>query len=49
MVSAGTVGMIIHMINGRCCIRPYDAELLLNDGILSRMKIKIELWHPQKT
>lgn len=41
------VGMLLHMINGD---RPYihiqDAELLLNDGILNRMKIKISLLQP---
>ncbi|MDB5344243.1 MAG: hypothetical protein JWP89_2620 [Schlesneria sp.] len=42
------VGMIIHMISHRFLIVPSDAELLLNDGILNRMNIKIELWHPNK-
>jgi hypothetical protein len=38
-------GMVLHMLNGhRKIIHPVDAELILNDGILHRMKIKIELF-----
>ena len=36
-------GMIIHMLQQRCLIGRPDAELILNDGILSRMGIRIEL------
>jgi hypothetical protein len=38
------VGMILYMIDGdRQMISREDAEILLNDGILSRMKVRIEL------
>jgi hypothetical protein len=39
------VGMVLHMFDGhRKFITPVDAEMLLNDGILNRMRIKIELY-----
>jgi hypothetical protein len=39
------VGMVLHMSNGHCkYIGPHDAEILLNDGILNRMRIRIELY-----
>ena len=38
-------GLVIHLISGRLRIIPNktDAEAVLNDGILNRMRIKIEL------
>jgi hypothetical protein len=37
-------GMFRHMVEGNLkIVHPKDAELILNDGILNRMKIKIEL------
>lgn len=38
-------GLVIHLISGRLKIIPNkeDAEAVLNDGILNRMKIRIEL------
>ena len=37
-------GMVLHLIGGRLkIIHPADAQLILNDGILNRMRIKIEL------
>ena len=42
------VGMILHMIDHMSVLVPSDAEMVLNDGILNRMNIKIELWHPNK-
>ena len=38
-------GLIIHLLNGDLKIVPnrQDAEAILNDGILTRMKIRIEL------
>jgi hypothetical protein len=43
------VGMVLHMANGHCkYIGPHDAEILLNDGILNRMRIRIELYRGQK-
>ena len=38
-------GLIIHLVSGRLRIIPNktDAEAVLNDGILNRMKIHIEL------
>jgi hypothetical protein len=37
-------GMVLHLIgNDFRVIHPSDAELILNDGILNRMRIKIEL------
>jgi hypothetical protein len=42
------VGMILHMIDGtRKLLTPEDAEIVLNDGILARMKIRIELFRGQ--
>lgn len=38
-------GMVIQMIDGsRTILRPRDAEMILNDGILNRMRIRIQLW-----
>lgn len=38
-------GMILHMISGTTqIVHPEDAEMVLNDGILNRMKIRIELF-----
>ena len=38
-------GLILHMINGhKKIVHPFDAELVLNDDILNRMRIKIELF-----
>ena len=38
-------GLVIHLISGRLLIIPNktDAEAMLNNGILKRMKIRIEL------
>lgn len=38
-------GLVIHLVGGDLKIIPnkQDAEAVLNDGILNRMKIKIEL------
>jgi hypothetical protein len=37
-------GMVLHLIGDDFrIIHPKDAELILNDGILNRMRIKIEL------
>jgi hypothetical protein len=38
-------GLVVHWLNGKWTIVPnqQDAEAVLNDGILNRMKIKIEL------
>jgi hypothetical protein len=39
------VGMVLHMVEDRMIfLTPTDAEILLNDGILNRMEIKIELF-----
>ena len=38
------VGMIVNMSDKRRLIKKEDAELLLNDGLLSRLKIKIKLF-----
>lgn len=38
------VGMVLHFISGdRQFITPTDAQVILNDGILNRMKVRIEL------
>ena len=38
-------GLVLHMLDGYMTIlHPKDAELVLNDGILTRMRIKIELY-----
>lgn len=38
-------GMILHMLNGhKKIIHPVDAQLILNNGILNRMRIRIELF-----
>ncbi|HEX4142974.1 MAG TPA: hypothetical protein VHY91_05450 [Pirellulales bacterium] len=37
-------GMVLHMVNDRTkIIMPPAAEAILNDGILNRLRIKIEL------
>ena len=38
------VGMIVNMTDKRRLIKREDAELLLNDGLLNRLRIKIELF-----
>jgi hypothetical protein len=40
-------GMVIYMIGGKkALLAREDAELVLNDGILHRMRIKIEIQQP---
>jgi hypothetical protein len=42
------VGLIVHCVKGnKLFIHKNDAELVLNDGILNRMKIPIKLRSPQ--
>jgi hypothetical protein len=38
-------GLVLHLVSGELLIvnKKQDAEAVLNDGILNRMKIKIEL------
>lgn len=43
------VGMMVYSLGGRFFLTVEDAEMLLNDGILSRMRIRIELWHPRQS
>lgn len=38
------VGMIVNMTDKRRLIKREDAELLLNDGLLNRLRIRIELF-----
>ena len=39
------VGLVLHMVNGnQQLVQKQDAEVVLNDGILNRMRIKIYLW-----
>ena len=42
-------GMILYMLNGHLkVLNPADAELVLNDGILNRMHVRIELFRDLK-
>ena len=36
-------GMILHLVNDRKIVTPHDAEAILNDGLLNRIKIKIKI------
>ena len=40
------VGMVLYMVNSHMkFLHHKDAEILLNDGLLNRLRIKIELFH----
>ena len=40
------VGMVLYMVNTHMKFLHYkDAEILLNDGLLNRLRIRIELFH----
>src|SRR5947209_6658421 len=43
------VGMLVHFVGGdKWELSPHDAEILLNDGILKRMKIRIRITNPME-